>query len=254
MRMLASFRRVRSVALGGLLAMAAPLALHAQATPPPLAVYGQLPQVEMAALSPSGQRIAVVGWAGGKRVLTLSDAAMKPLRSVALGATKVRYVEWAGDGFVLVHYSSTVGLNAWFTTDKAEMGSVVVVPVEGAAPWPVFAHTPDINGGVAATYGVAVRDGRTYGEFGATTAKAPDGIVDGGMPVISTDLYEVDLATQRASVAAKQPGIEGRDRDWLLDAQGGVGAMLDVVHTSGQWTIRHRHRSRADRTGRPAGL
>ncbi|MDE2170850.1 MAG: S9 family peptidase [Sphingomonadales bacterium] len=193
----------------------------------------------MAALSTSGQHVAVVGWARGKHVLTLTDGTLKPLRSVALGDAKVRNVEWAGDGFVLVHYSSTVNLNSWFLSEKAEMGAVVVVPVDGSSAWPVFTNNSEINGGVSATYGTVERDGHIYGEFGATTVKGPEGIVDGGMPTVSADLYEVDLASRHASVIARPPDGQGRDRDWLLDAQGSVGATLDVVRTSGQWTLRN---------------
>ena len=75
---------------------------------PPIEAYGSLPQVEYMRVSPSGQRVAMVGVVGEKRQLVLAEVAGgKVLKAAAIGTNKVRNVSWAGDEHVLVSISAT---------------------------------------------------------------------------------------------------------------------------------------------------
>ena len=206
--------------------------------PPPLSLYGQLPGFEMAAVSASGDHVALVAKVDGVRRMVVIDAAKQPVASAKVGNVKVRGIEWAGDQFVLIHYSQTIGLGAEFTTNKTEASSVLVVPVDGSKPWAVFDKVESVTGGVQATYGVLQRDGRWYGYFGGVTRNytAYSGY---SLPfgMMLPDLYEVDLQTRKIHQIAKRPDGEGLYRDWLVDGTGAVGAILEIADTSGSWTI-----------------
>ena len=214
-------------------------AIRAEAAPPPLSLYGQLPGFEMAAVSASGNHVAIVGNVDGERRLVVLDAALKPVVVAGVGKVKVRGIEWAGDQFVLVHYSQTVSLGIDFTTSKAELGSVLVVPVDGGKAWAVFAQVDSITGGVQGTYGVVQRSGRWYGYFGGVTvinAGSGNGYLPGG--TLLPDIYEVDLQTRTPRKVAHRPDGEGEmSRDWLLDGGGAVGASLDLMDRSGEWSV-----------------
>jgi len=57
---------------------------------PPLSTYGQLPGFEMAAISQSGNRIALIGRVGEKRHLVITGEDNKPIQNSSLGDMKVR--------------------------------------------------------------------------------------------------------------------------------------------------------------------
>ncbi len=228
----------------GLAALAMVVAVPARAEaphsgPPPLATYGQLPGFEMAAMSPSGEHVAIVGIVGGVRRLLVLDSAKKLVASAKIGDVKLRGIAWAGDMQVLVHFSQTVKLGADFTVKKWEAGGVLVVPVDGSKAWEVFAGEPGITNIVYGTYGVLQRDGRWYGYFGGDGVLAAN--ADEDYPGV--DLYEMDLQTRKHRVIAKHPGpdAEGMNRDWLLDGAGAVAASLDVYHRTGEWIVRNAH-------------
>jgi len=75
---------------------------------PSLDDYGNLPQVELMRVSPSGNHIALIGVDHGKRRLLVADAAdNKVIKATAIGENKVRDLEWAGDDHLLVTITAT---------------------------------------------------------------------------------------------------------------------------------------------------
>ncbi|MCA0977380.1 hypothetical protein LCM19_03275 [Qipengyuania flava] len=74
---------------------------HAQ-EPAPLSAYGALPEVEDAAISSSGNNIAILLTAHGTRQVVFFDSDMKLIRRVAAGEAKVRYFDWIGDDQLLL--------------------------------------------------------------------------------------------------------------------------------------------------------
>ncbi len=70
---------------------------HAAQAAPPIQVYGALPGVELVRLSPSGQRVAMIGVIGEERRLVIISADNKLLKSGVIGDSKVRDLNWAGD-------------------------------------------------------------------------------------------------------------------------------------------------------------
>ena len=84
------------------LALATGLSLlgYGQAVPaaPPLEAYGNLPQVELVRVSPSGSRIAMIGVGNDKRQLVVTDMPQNTvLKAAAVRELVVRDLSWAGD-------------------------------------------------------------------------------------------------------------------------------------------------------------
>ena len=222
------------------LAMTGAPAAAAGAQPPPLATYGHLPDFEMASISPSGGHIAVLANVGGLRRLVVLDAKRQPTFQTVIDPTnKVRGLTWAGDQAVLIDYTQTVKLGANFTTDKAELGSVLVLPLDTGKPWAVFAGDEDIVGGVWSTYGVVQKNGRWFGFFGGVTLKSGGLGFDKYLPdgAMHPDLYEVDLQNRHHRKIANHIEGDHSRRSWLIDDKGAIGAVLDLDRDHGDWKL-----------------
>jgi dienelactone hydrolase len=202
-----------------------------------LRAYGDLPGFETAALSPSGDRYAVVGAMGEQRKLAIvSTADDKPLMIGDVGDSKIWRVEWAGEDKVLVHGSGTYALGPDFNVTQFEIGHAVVVNLTSRDAKPLLTRGAAGNG-VWGTYGVMEDGGRWYGYFGAITlARSAMGdhyYFDHGRP----DLYRVDLDTGTASLVAAASKDEHWERHWVAAPQG-VLATLDFDNRTGDWQLR----------------
>lgn len=207
---------------------------------PPLDVYGRLPGFERAAISPSGDRIALIGTVENERRLIVTDRTKRPLLMINVGDHKLRGLYWAGEERVMFELSATVGLGAAYTTSKTELTNMVVVPVDGKPIWPIFDKVDKITGGIRGFFGTVEREGRSYGYFGGM---ALDGMGDNRLlNNTKPNLYEVDLATGKTSLAARRAEGEDVERDWLIGPDGSVAASLDFLSDSGAWTIRDTNR------------
>lgn len=213
-------------------------AMAAGAAPPPLSVYGQLPGFEKAAISPSGDHIAIIGIFQEQRRLLIIDKDNNPLSVIPLGDVKIRGLAWAGDDRVMVYKSDTVGLGLGFTAEKAELFSAIVIPVDHRQKvWTVFQDQRTITGGVQGFYGVNQRGGTWYGYFGAITLDG-DGKTDPYLVSTKPVLYEVDFDTRAVHKLAPR-AEDGVFRRWTLAPDGKVSATLDYVSRTGSWSIRN---------------
>lgn len=226
--------RLAAVLLAVLAMMGLALPGHT-AEPPPLSLYGNLPGVERAAMSASGSRVAMIGQVEGKRSLVVLDEAKKPLLAVPIGDAKVRGLYWAGEDKVLLYKSDTTNLGAGFTADRAELYSMLVIPISTEKPWVVFDHNERVTGGVQGFYGIQQRDGRYYGYFGGITLEG-DFRIGWYLRSTAPELYEVDLQNGKAQVIARRFEGEGF-RDWVLGNDGKVRAYLDYEPRSGKWEV-----------------
>jgi dipeptidyl aminopeptidase/acylaminoacyl peptidase len=213
------------------------------AAPPPLSVYGNLPSFEMAALSPSGDRVALVGVVAGVRRLLVVDKDNKALLASNLGDQKVASIDWAGEDKVLVRIFETVDLGIGFTAKKAELSSMMVVPVDGQKPWVVFEGNNYVAGGVLQYAGVLEREGRWFGYFAGITLEAggAGGVtLEPMMKSSAPELYEVDLQTRKTKRVAKRGELRS-SRNWLVGAAGELVAFSDFYSWNGNWRIMDRN-------------
>jgi len=114
------------------------IALLAQAEPPPLSAYGQLPGFEMPTVSPSGKRLAMVITHEDKRLLVVTDYVEKrPLLNVPIGDTKLRNIWWAGDDLLVGQVTSTQNLGYRYGF-KNEITNVFVADLDKKSiDWPL---------------------------------------------------------------------------------------------------------------------
>ena len=209
--------------------------IHAK-EPAPLEAYGALPNVEDAAISPSGTNIVVLSTLNGERQLIFLGPDKQLIRRLGVGDAKVRYFDWIGDDQLLLVTSQTKDL--WgFTVDKFELSSAQIIPVtyQGEIKT-VFGNESRLVDAVFGDYGVRKVDDEWTAFFGALVLKRDargEYSFDHGRPY----LYAFDVAESRSRMVAPAAG-EDISRDWLVDSDGKVAATFDIDRRSGRWTLR----------------
>ena len=207
---------------------------------PPLETYGRLPGFEMAAISPSGNRVAIIGVVGNKRLLIVSEGG-QTLLNTDVGVTKLRTLGWAGDDKVLLSVSETVALGLGFTSDHTERRSMLVMSIDAKTVWPVFGKYSKVTGGIDGFYGSYQREGVAYGYFGGMTLTrelSGQSYISSGDP----ELYEVNLETQKTRLIANRATHQEDRRDWLVSPDGTVAATLEYFSLRGEWRITNAQR------------
>jgi len=92
---------MRSVMTAASAAVGLLVAGSAQAAPPPASAFGRVPAVVDAAISPSGQRIAILGGTSEQRFVSIATIDQSGLPALPLGQVEAVSVRWAGDDHVL---------------------------------------------------------------------------------------------------------------------------------------------------------
>lgn len=216
---------------------------------PPIETYGRLPGIDLVQLSPSGERVAMIGVVGESRRLIVLSADRKLLQSGSVGDAKIRDLAWAGDDHLLLTASATADMRLDFGM-KIEFAKVVQVSLAAKKAWTVFEDSKEIAHLVRGIYGTALKEGRWYGYFGGVTQLRQGSVfvLDHQYP----DLYRVDLGTGEPKLEAK--GAD-REREWVIDADGRITAHSDYNQGTGEWRLfagRELHDAlikRADPTG-----
>lgn len=90
-----------SAAIAGVVLLAA--GVPALAAPPPAESFGNLQAIQQAAISPDGRRIAYIGGAPNRRILSIAPIDAGGSENVDLGDVRALSVEWAGPNYVLAH-------------------------------------------------------------------------------------------------------------------------------------------------------
>jgi hypothetical protein len=188
----------------------------AKAAPPPLSVYGSLPGLELAAISPSGQHVALIGTVDDTRRLVILDDQGHIVKQTPLGSPRIRTMTWAGEDQVLVYFRRIETTNYGVHKPILEFDNLVVVPTTGDdKPWPIFEKISTIRSGVQSTQAILQRGGRWYGYFIAVDSQSP-----------SRALYEVDLQTKDIRILA-HPTIEPPLRLWRVGGDGKILASIE---------------------------
>ncbi len=206
---------------------------------PPLSAYGELPEIESAALSPSGERIAALMTVNNSRLLIAFDGENNVISRTNVNDMKVRGFDWVGEDKLLLTYSITEDLGYSFTTDKHEFSIAVTIPLDNASEGEtIFGRRRDLVDSVFGNYGLRQINGRWYGFFGAIELARGSRVGELEFRHGRPYLYRVDLqdySTQRVALAADT----SRDNDWLIDAGGEVAVTYEINLESGRWDIRN---------------
>jgi len=189
----------------------------------PLSEYGKLPDVERSAISPSGDRVAVITTIKGKRVILAIEDQTTPIKIVSVGDMKVRSIRWVGEDRLLLTTSKTQDLYG-FTTDKTELDIGRVIPIaDDTEAGIIFGNVRKLVDSMRGFYGIREIDGRHYGFFGGielgrdSSGRRSSLKFRHGRPF----LFKVDMTTfetEKVAGAAR----EGFGKDWLVDADGKI--------------------------------
>jgi dipeptidyl aminopeptidase/acylaminoacyl peptidase len=98
-----SFKVFAAVGLAGLCMGVAAIAA-------PLEAYGHLPSIEDISISQDGQKIAVIWTNGEERRIAIRDLGNGSTKVLGVGRNKVRDLDWAGSGHLLITSSSTADI------------------------------------------------------------------------------------------------------------------------------------------------
>ncbi len=213
------------------------IAASAQGMPaPPLEYFGDLPAVEEAHVSSSGAYTALLMTVRGERVISVLDAAGTPIKQLVVGDAKVRSIEWVGEEAILLIRSETGRLPPRYTRRRAEFLRANVIPLDDNRPViSVFANQRYIANAIMGFHGVRNVDGKWLGYFEGfrkgNTSGERDTLLD-----YQPALYGVDLATGEANLVA-YPDDWPSTREWLVDQDGEVGAVLQLDNNNGNWRI-----------------
>jgi pimeloyl-ACP methyl ester carboxylesterase len=215
------------------------LLTHGQAVhaAPPLEAYGNLPQVELMRVSPSGSRAAMIGVANDKRQLVVTDITQnKVLKAAAVGDMVVRNLRWAGDEQVLLTITTTTPSLYDYGMERILLAGVLHVGLDGQQPWSVFDHSDDIEHSVFGNYGAYPQQGHWFGYFGGLTRTRQLGFGASGYTRQNeiTDLYRVDLDSSKPTLLARGAG---RLHDWVIGADGSIVAHSESQRATGEWVL-----------------
>jgi dipeptidyl aminopeptidase/acylaminoacyl peptidase len=96
------------------------VAAQAQAAPPPASAFGRIPAVVDAAISPNGQRVAILGGLSDQRVVSIATIDQPGLPVLSLGDVEGVSLRWAGDDHVLarIAYWETTGPRANYRFER----------------------------------------------------------------------------------------------------------------------------------------
>ncbi len=218
--------------------------------PAPLSAYGDLPGVEMMAIAPSGHRIAAISQVRQERLLLIIENG-KATSNTPVSDLKIRGLDWAGDDFLVVSKSDTVGLPFGFTANKVELSSGTLLRFDGEKPENIFGNIPSMSAAIFGFYGIRQVGGKWFGYYSglkyALSADRTTWEFDHNRPT----LFAVDLSENKPRIAARAAG-ENHWRDWLVDEKGQVAASLDMTE-NGSWSLENASSTKLAQGSNPNG-
>jgi dipeptidyl aminopeptidase/acylaminoacyl peptidase len=208
----------------------------------PLAVYGQLPNIEGVDISPDGSRLAVTVTNGEARTLLVRTLDGKAIAAVSAGTTKLRGVTWAGPDHLIIITSTTTAVFG-LSGPKREYYQALDYNIATGKQTPLLKN--QAMNVVLAEPMVRIIDGEPN-----VFLESIDFIDDRGQDT----LYRVNLRTGLTR-KLDYGGDENTD-GWLVDAAGEPVAQSIYDQKKGRWSLRvkmNRSWKTVDETLSPMG-
>jgi dienelactone hydrolase len=202
----------------------------AQTSPPPLFTYAMPPAMERAAVSDSGDHIALVINAGGKRRLIVIGRNGATVKEFPLNSSPIMDMKWAGDKMVLMTRFETKKIFGHEINTELSF----VYPIDGGSPWEFFDPGNEMIANVRKINAVSVRDGRYYAYI---NAKSYGSAGKKQELVAYSSLFEVDLQTRGVRKIGEAPENGLKYRDWLVGDDGEIKAIFEEDKMVQIWTI-----------------
>lgn len=210
---------------GLLAAAAAGLCLPACAQAAPLEAYGGLPSIEQAALSPDGQKLAVIWTNGEDRRIAIRDLTDGKTGVIAVGAAKLRSIQWAGSKHLLIGKSNTATI-PFVIGPRREYLLVFDYSLERATLRPLMR---DVEGSLNVALGLP-----TVRESGGKTRVFLEGVKfvnNQGQDA----LFEANLETGKTRLVDQ--GFADT-REWLIGPDGDPLAEAEYDSRRGRWKLK----------------
>lgn len=216
----------------------------AQAAPPPASAFGRIPAVVEAAISPNGERVALLGGASEQRIISIATLDQPGLPILQLGNVEAIGLRWAGDDFILaqVAYWEQVGARGVYRLER----NITITP-EAKAVGRLFGNDP-VSSLLTTQDVVGVTNGDPTRAIavGLIESSGPSSNMNtklqrkGFESPFVTALYSLDPATGRGKL------IERGDYDtqsWAVDPDGSPRVRLEIDELNHRFTV----------SGRPKG-
>jgi hypothetical protein len=199
----------------------------------PIEVYGRLPTLSDVTLSPDGSKIAFVRGNATRRVVVIAALGVpKPLAMLDIAGQKLRSLQWADNGRLLITTSTTT-LPDGFFGEQSEFFLTQWFDVESKSFHPLFRILPEAT-------------------FNATAGVPQPRTIDGDTVLFvrgfylptGTALYRVDLTTgvsRMISSGSVSHADEAHAEDWAIDAAGNIVAESDYYRLEQRWKLRLLH-------------
>lgn len=217
--------------MGRLFAVAAAVVFlasaSASAAQPPIETYGRLPQTELVALSPSGQRIAYVATTGENRKLIVRTTDGTALQTTDLRGDKPRQVIWAGEDHVILRTTMTEQL--WGGEPHTyETFRTFVLNLKTKDMLVLFKGSTQAWPAETGFYGTREVDGHWFGYFGALPRRTSRDV--GTVTFIEPALFRVELDLGGDEKIVNAAG-------WALAADGSIAAHVDFDVVADKWKL-----------------
>jgi dienelactone hydrolase len=220
------------------------------AAPPPLEIYGGLPTIDEAKVSPDGKAIAMVRTQEGRRYLIVTRLADGSRAQMGLGDAKVRQVDWIGTDDLAIVTSKTASIIGLSRQQRREnlMGYHLNLPTKklrpllaispGKSETGTYLRASGKNADVAATLNVLVG--------------LPEVRVVNGTPALFLKGVAFKdrmglLTAFRANLKTGEVDVvefgEADTNDILLGASGEPVAQTIYDERSGRWSLRLKQRT-----------
>jgi dipeptidyl aminopeptidase/acylaminoacyl peptidase len=224
------FTRVFSLSLTAVLvASAGGNSRAADAPPPPIEAYGELPRIRSMAISPNGKRVAYLQRDGDREALVVTELGHGPIGGVFTDKLKTRGVAFADDDHVILGASATTNLGG--LTDKFELTGAFSYSISRKEVVQLLRREEKVY---FAQSGVGRIIGYEHGRDGAKRALMPAfAETDSGAPPLA--LFRVDLNTGDGVLAVRGTP---ETTDFLVDAAGEVIAREDFDEKADKYRLR----------------
>jgi len=194
----------------------------------PLEAYGRLPNIETAAISPSGDRLALIWTDGEGRKVVLKDLRTGKIeRVLPAGEAKVRGLQWADDKHLLITTSTTTSVLG-VISPRREWYMVFDYDLPSNSLRLTMKDVEDSMNVVAGRPSIRILDGKPFAFVQGVHFVSGRGRLS---------LFKVDL--QKGKTALFEQGLEDT-RDWLVSADGRAVAQSSYDLKTGRWSLRVR--------------
>ena len=206
------------------------LTLLGPARATPLEAYGRLPSIEQVAISPDGQKFAIVTTTSDARLVAVARLADNALiKTMRVGDQKLRRVEWADDDRLMITTSVT-GMPMSLTGEDTEWSLLQVIDLRNGDDIPI----PNLNRRLNDPELMNVLSGEVM-------VRHIDGHTVLFVPGVYLDHYTMrcliryDLDTKRQSIVTLgKPDTLA----WFVDSSGDIIADGRYDQDTGRWSMR----------------